>query len=574
MTRIGDQLVADGVVKRETVETVAGHLHRHGLRLGEALVKEAGLEERDVYRALAETHGVEFGETETLLRTAIPDLADRISRRFIDHERALPIAYLDNSVVVASCDPKAPIDDIAAALGVPRGRLVLLTPTDWRRLRTAIDLSRLHKEEVADASEQEEAPRADLLSGDGGSQAEMVALFHAMLLDAIGERASDIHLERYGNRVRVRLRVDGDLHDVLHYQLSPAQLTGLVNVVKVRADLDIAERRLPQGGRYSTKAGGHTFDLRVQTQPSLYGEHVVIRLLPQDTKILTIEDLGLSPVVAKQYRRLLDSPQGMVLVVGPTGSGKSTTLYAGLQILASDETRKVLTVEDPIEYALENVQQSQAHPELGFGFAGAMRAFVREDPDVILVGEIRDGETALEAIRASQTGHLVLSTLHCNDTVDAVQRLVDLGMHRNSIASELLAVVAQRLAKRICSGCRVADASPDDELLHEIFGAGRVPEGFQFFRGAGCARCGGRGTHGRIAVAELLPASADLRRAISESLPVDDLRARAVAAGLVPLRAHALSLVHAGVISLAELPDLLPPEMLAAQSAAALDVPI
>jgi type IV pilus assembly protein PilB len=573
VTRIGDQLVQDGVVDRTTVETVAGHLHRHGLRLGEALVKEAGVEERDVYRALAETHGIEFSSTEQLLTLAIPDLSERVSRKFIDHERVLPVAYRDNAVLVASANPEAPAAQVAAALGVAKARLVLLTPTDWRRLRTAIDLSRLHKAELAE-EKAEEAPRGDLLSGDGTSQAEMVALFNAMLLDAIGERASDIHLERYGNRVRVRIRVDGDLHDVLHYRLTPDQLTGLVNVVKVRADLDIAERRLPQGGRYSTRAGGHSFDLRVQTQPALHGEHVVIRLLPQDTKILTIEDLGLSPVVAKRYRRLLDSPQGLVLVVGPTGSGKSTTLYAGLQILAADETRKVLTVEDPIEYALENVQQSQAHPELGFGFANAMRAFVREDPDVILVGEIRDGETALEAIRASQTGHLVLSTLHCNDTVDAVQRLVDLGMHRNSIASELRAVIAQRLAKRICKSCRAPDPAPDPELLAEVFPGGNVPSGFQLFKGAGCARCGGRGTHGRIAVAELLPASADLRRAISQSMPVDDLRARAVAAGLVPLRDHALHLVGTGVITLDELPDLLPPEMLAASGPAPIEIPI
>jgi type IV pilus assembly protein PilB len=237
--------------------------------------------------------------------------------------------------------------------------------------------------------------------------------------------------------------------------------------------------------------------------------------------------------------------------VGPTGSGKSTTLYAGLQALAKDATRKVLSIEDPIEYAVAGVQQTQTRPEVGFHFAQAMRAFVREDPDVILVGEIRDGETALEAIRASQTGHVVLSTLHCNDSTDAVQRLVDLGMHPNSIGSELLAVVAQRLAKRICESCRV-ETSADKELLRELFPAGSPPD-LRCFTGRGCGRCGGHGTHGRIAVIEWLRASSAIRRAISRRLPVDELRDAALGAGLVTMRRSALELVRGGVISLGEL---------------------
>jgi type IV pilus assembly protein PilB len=248
-------------------------------------------------------------------------------------------------------------------------------------------------------------------------------------------------------------------------------------------------------------------------------------------------------------------------VVGPTGSGKSTTLYAGLQLLAADPSRKVISVEDPIEYALAGVQQCQVLPEVGFTFANAMRAFVREDPDVILVGEIRDAETALEAIRASQTGHLVLSTLHCNDSVDAVQRLLDLGSHPNSIGSELLAVIAQRLAKRICPSCRT-ETEPDPELAQEVFPLG-VPQGFRTWKGTGCSHCGGHGTRGRIAVAELLQVSADFRLAISHHLPVDDLREVARRSGLRPLRDEALSLVQRGIIEFIELRDLLTGEHLA-----------
>jgi type IV pilus assembly protein PilB len=381
-----------------------------------------------------------------------------------------------------------------------------------------------------------------------------------MLLEAISERASDIHLERYGDRIRVRLRIDGDLRDVGRYRLTPADLMGIVNVVKIRANLDITERRLPQGGRIRVKAKDQTFDLRVQVQPSLYGEHVVIRLLPQNVKLLTVEDLGFDGALAASYRRLLGQPAGLVLVVGPTGSGKTTTLYAGLQILASDPTRKVITVEDPIEYAIEGVQQTAVRPEIGFSFADAMRSFVRQDPDVILVGEIRDSETALEAIRASQTGHLVLSTLHCNDATDAVQRLIDLQMHANSIASELLAVMSQRLAKRICEGCRREDA-PDPELLKAVFPKG-PPAGFKSFKGAGCTRCGGHGTWGRIACVEFLGANPELRAAIARRPTVEELRGLALRIHFTPLRESALALVRRGAISLSELPFMIPWERL------------
>jgi type IV pilus assembly protein PilB len=358
----------------------------------------------------------------------------------------------------------------------------------------------------------------------------------------------------------VRLRIDGDLIDRPHFHLSSQDVQGILNVIKIDAGMDIAERRLPQGGRFAAQAAGQVFDLRVQTQPALHGEHVVVRLLPQEVRLLSIEDLGFPPPAAALYRRLLDVPVGLVLVVGPTGSGKSTTLYAGLQVLAQDTTRKVLTIEDPIEYAIEGIQQSQVRPELGFGFADAMRSFVRQDPDVILVGEIRDPETALEALRASQTGHLVLSTLHCNDTIDAVQRLRDLGQHPASIAAELCAVIAQRLAKRICLQCR-EPAALDPWLLLEIYPDGPPPD-FRSFHGVGCAQCEGRGTHGRIAVVETLPAGPLLRRAIALGATYDELHTAAVAEGLLPMRDQALALVQEGVIAFSELRALLPPERL------------
>jgi type IV pilus assembly protein PilB len=557
--RLGDLLVAEGVARREDVERAAGDAARTHRHLAEVLLEETASDENAVYRVLAAQRGLAFGEVEVLLGELDLELVRAVPRAYLHHVRAVPIRRADGVVRLATSDPDVAVSDVAKAFGTRALDVRLVTPTGYRRLWAAIELA-----EDAARREQRATPvsreAVDLLA-KSDVDAHFIALFEALLLDAIGERASDIHLEQYGERVRVRLRIDGELREVPRYRMTPDDLRGVVNVVKVAADLDIAERRRPQGGRMRRRAGGHVFDLRVQTQPSLYAEHLVIRLLPQDTRLLTIEDLGLSKDVARELRRLLEHPSGLVLVVGPTGSGKSTTLYAGLQILAADGTRKVITVEDPIEYAIEGVQQTQVNPDIGFAFADAMRAFVREDPDVILVGEIRDGETALEAIRASQTGHLVLSTLHCNDTVDAVQRLVDLGMHRSSIASELLAVLSQRLAKRICEGCRVV-ATPSPELLAEIFPRG-VPEGFRSFRGAGCERCRGRGTYGRVAVVELLSTGAELRKTIARGVAVDELREAAVAAGLRPLRRAALELVAAGTIALDELRDMLSVEHMA-----------
>ena len=391
--------------------------------------------------------------------------------------------------------------------------------------------------------------------------ARLVAVYEALLLDAVADRASDVHLEKYRDRVRVRLRVDGELRDLHHYQISAAEYRGLVNVVKLRADMNIAERRLPQGGRSQVRVGNDRFDLRVQVQPSLHGEDVVIRLLPQNSPLISIDGLGMAPSIAAHYRRLLNNPAGLVLVVGPTGSGKSTTLNAGLQLLAKDTSRKVITVEDPIEYSIEDIQQTRVRPEIGFSFADAMRSFVRQDPDVILVGEIRDHETALEAIRASQTGHIVLSTLHCNDAIDAVQRLFDLNVHPNSLSSELLAVIAQRLAKRICQHCKTP-AEPDPQILHELFPKD-VPKNFQAFYGKGCDQCHGTGTKGRVAVIEYLQLNGELRDSISRRIPMGELRAQALDSGLVTMRDSALDHVIQGNIPLTELPRILPEERMA-----------
>lgn len=561
--RLGPELVRMGLATSEEVESAATESRRLHRPMGEVMVEHGVVEERDLYRALAALHELPFKGSEALLPLIDPVLASSVPERFQLSHQVLPIARRGDRILVATSDPRVQVPELASALNARHVDHVVVTATDLHRLRFANEL-----QQTGTAGRAAPAVRqaADLLSSDPEATEAAQRLLDELLLDAVAERASDIHIETYRGRTRVRIRVDGDLRDLGHYNLGEMQRLGLTNVIKVRAGLDIAEHRLPQGGRFVTRSGKQVFDIRTQTQPCLHGEHVVMRLLPQDTTLVGIDELGFPPAIARIYRRLLESPGGLVLVVGPTGSGKSTTLYAGLQVLAADRSRKVITVEDPIEYALDGIQQTQVRPEIGFEFANAMRAFVREDPDVILVGEVRDGETALEALRASQTGHLVLTTLHCNDTVDAVQRLVDLGMHPNSIASELLAVFSQRLARRICEQCR-APVEPPADLVQEVFPKG-VPGGMKFFKGAGCEHCRGTGCHGRIAAIEYLPASPELRLAIAHRATVDELRGHALRAGLLPLRDHALMLVRDGIIPLEELKMMLPPERLAPESGA------
>ncbi|MFC6684626.1 GspE/PulE family protein [Marinobacter koreensis] len=569
--RNAEQILIDlGVIDEKMLAEARTEAAKSNTRVLDLVRRKLNLDEIDLYRKLAQQRGMTFVDAEELMPQLQPALFRRFSRTFLDLSRMVPVSESGGQITVITDDPDVRTDQLERLTPQSSIQCLLVTPTDFRRIWSSLDLTAKGRQFVADHSqptgEQPEPaqsrsePLGDA-SGHHHVSPYLVSVYEAILLDAVSEKASDIHIEQYDERVRVRLRVDGELHDLPQYQLTPRELRGVINVIKLRAELNIAEHRLPQGGRSQLKMGDNRFDLRVQTQPSLHGEHAVIRLLPQTGRAMTISELGMSRVIGARYQRLLDNPAGLVLVVGPTGSGKSTTLYAGLQTLADDGRRKVITVEDPIEYSIDNIQQTRVRADIGFSFADAMRAFVREDPDVILVGEIRDQETALEAIRASQTGHVVLSTLHSNDAVDSLQRLYDLGIHPNSIAGELLAVIAQRLAKRICTHCR-RPAEPEPMILSELFPDG-APANFQCFEGEGCDKCNGRGTVGRVAIVEYLEVNADIRNAISSQPPIGELRWRALDAGLITMRDSALDQVIEGIIPLSELPRILPRERMA-----------
>ena len=524
----------------------------------------------ELYRSLAKQSKLPLGKVEHLLEHIQPGLFNACPRAFLDYNHLIPAYIKGNKLKLVTHDPDASTSDIQHIFPNYKIDKILVTPTDFHRLWSVLDLYR----RSSNLSLSPEIPQEeDLLKKDTSEpEPHLISVFEALLLDAVAERASDIHVEQYNERIRIRLRVDGELIDVNYYNLSAKELRGLINVIKLRCNLNIAERRLPQGGRSRLTVGGNVFDLRVQTQPSLHGEHVIIRLLPQNSSTIEIEELGFSRQIANHYRRLLNNPAGLVLVVGPTGSGKSTTLYAGLQLLAKDGHRKVITIEDPIEYSINNIQQVRVRPEIDFNFADAMRSFVRQDPDVILVGEIRDHETALEAIRASQTGHVVLSTLHSNDAVDALQRVYDLGIQPNSLASELLAVIAQRLAKKICPHCK-EETQPEPEILSELFPEG-VPDNFRCFKGKGCSQCKNTGSHGRVAVVEYMQINDSIRNAISQQPPIGEMRKLALDCGLVSMRDSALDHVIQGNIPLSELPRILPAERMAPEPRGQLDTPL
>lgn len=533
--------------------------HEHTLLIDE-LIHMQNLDPVALYQALSKHYGIPLGSADELIAALDRHLYAQLSRAYLDHEHVIPISSDGHDLKVACRDPNCSMEELQRIFPGQKIHRILITPVDYRRLWSSLDRHAGSVELIAAPADGNGAE--DLLEQKkGNAETRLVAIYESLLLDAVADRASDIHLELYPGGVRVRLRVDGELRDLHHYQMNEEEYRGLVNVVKLRSELNIAERRLPQGGRSQARVGDQRFDLRVQVQPSLHGEHVVIRLLPQNSSLISIEALGMQSNIAAAYKRLLRNPAGLVLVVGPTGSGKTTTLNAGLQLLAQDVTRKIITVEDPIEYSIDNVQQTRVRPDIGFGFSDAMRSFVRQDPDVILVGEIRDNETALEAIRASQTGHVVLSTLHCNDAVDAVQRLFDLNVNPNSLASELLAVIAQRLAKRICEHCKIED-TPDPGILKELFPKG-VPQGFRCYRGKGCQHCRDSGTRGRVGVIEYLQFNPELRNAISRRTPVGELRGLALDSGLFSMRDSALDHVIQGNIALAELPRILPQERMA-----------
>ncbi|MBN1653211.1 MAG: type II secretion system ATPase GspE [Deltaproteobacteria bacterium] len=577
---VGEVLLRRGAVSEEHLRKAVEVAREKNARLKDVLVATDVIEENTLIKVLADELGFEF--IAKIKVDEVPnELVKRVPINFARQNQLLPIAQHDHTVVVAFADvlDLSPLDDLRALLGSPCEAVV--APADV--IEDAINLvyERHDENALADAKEGEETEELqDLI--DMTDEAPVIRWVNNLFYEAVRSRASDIHIEPTDTDVVVRYRIDGTL-----YKIKTAHrgfLKSIVSRVKIEAGLNIAETRLPQDGRITKKIKGKLVDVRVSTIPTARGERIVLRLLDKEQALLDLPQLGFNPAKLAHIESLIAKPNGIILVTGPTGSGKTTTLYACLNKINSPELN-IMTVEDPVEYELKGISQMHVKPKIGLTFASGLRSFLRQDPDVIMVGEIRDRETAEIAIHASLTGHLVLSTLHTNDAAGAITRLVEMGIQPYLITSTLLAVLAQRLVRKLCTVCRQPYVPTQDEITSlEINGArnpastfasernatisqGPRPDegdtGLIFYRPVGCDACAGTGYRGRTGIYELLIIDEPIRYEILNSSDSNRITRVARERGLSILREDGARQVVQGITS--------PEEVLAATQAGELE---
>jgi type IV pilus assembly protein PilB len=550
-------LLSEGLITQAQLDAALKAQAERGLPIGQLLVEDGAVTDAVLMGALARQLDLEFVDLAEypIDRGAVALLPEAMARRLL----ALPVTWAEDRLVVAMADPGnvLAVDDLRAVTGADV-HVVVATRT---QLVEAID--RFHRldaevDEVAQIAAEELAGDDDPRSGQDGvtresvEDAPIVKFVNLLIAQAVADRASDIHVEPTETDLRIRFRVDGVLHEVMH---SPRSIQGgVISRLKVMADINIAERRIPQDGRISLSVAGKAVDLRVATLPTVYGEKVVMRILDKAQARLSLPDLGFHPAVLPRFEACFRKPYGTILVTGPTGSGKSTTLYATLNVLNSTD-KNVITVEDPVEFRLPGVNQVQVNPKAGLTFASALRSILRSDPDIVLVGEIRDRETATIAIEASLTGHLVLSTLHTNDAASTPMRLVEMGVEPFLVVSALDCVVAQRLARKLCDRCREEYEPTHGELTEAGWPAALLKaEGPPLlYRAVGCAACSRTGYRGRLAVHEVMVLSEEIRRMVVERYSSDDIKKTALAQGMLTLREDGLVKVAQGKTTLEEL---------------------
>lgn len=548
--QLGQILLEQGLLTQEQLDRALGEHRATPKSLGRVLIDLGYIRERDLVRALAEQVGLEFVDlaeyqVDPGATTLLPEA---LARRY----RAIPIGERDGKLLVAMSDPANvyALDDIRAMTNRDV-QPVVATATD---VEQAIQKYGSMGDQV-EALASEASSKLDAEEGEGDMEAALedapiVKLVNAIMTQAVADRASDVHIEPTEKDVRVRYRVDGVLHEVMH---SPKNIqNGLISRLKVMADLNIAEKRVPQDGRIGMRVGAKALDLRLATLPTVYGEKIVIRILDKSQALLQLSDLGFHEEAFKRYEESFRKPYGAILVTGPTGSGKSTTLYATLNILNLPD-RNIITVEDPVEYRLHGVNQIQVNPKAGLTFASALRSILRADPDIVLIGEIRDRETAMIAIEAALTGHLVLSTLHTNDAAAAVTRLTEMEVETFLVASAVDCVVAQRLARKLCDRCREAYAPDPIELTEVGYPEWRVPEVKELFRPVGCSACSNTGYRGRMGLYEVMPVSEEIERLTVDRASSDQIRSVAIQQGMLTLRDDGLDKAARGLTSIEEI---------------------
>jgi type IV pilus assembly protein PilB len=552
--QLGEILLDEGLVSEAQLMAALDEQMARGQSLGRTLVEIGVLTEGQLVAALARQVGMAFVDLDEYQvdRSAVSMVPAALCRRYT----VLPVGFQDGALVLATADPGnvVAVDDVRTVSGMA----VLPIVATYENLSRAIERFCRADGEMEDLSsafeEEHQSQQAEVdLSNIGNAvedDAPIVRYVNLLVTQAISDRASDIHIEPTEHDLRVRYRIDGVLHEM---QRSPKQIQGgVISRVKIMSDIDIAERRKPQDGRMSVTHNGRKIDLRVATLPTVWGEKIVMRILDNSTASLDLRDLAFLEQNYETYREAYTKPYGMILVTGPTGSGKSTTLYATLNAVSKPEIN-VITVEDPVEYRLAGINQVQVNPKAGLTFAGALRSILRSDPDVVLLGEIRDHETAQIAIEAALTGHLVLSTLHTNDAPSAVTRLTEMGIEPFLVGSALDAVVAQRLARRLCAKCCESYTPTETELIGARFPwvpGEPLPE---LFRPVGCVACSRTGYRGRVALHEVMRVTEDIERlAVSRSSSAE-IAAVAQQQGMITLRDDGWQKVALGQTSVEEI---------------------
>jgi type IV pilus assembly protein PilB len=547
--RLGEMLVAANLATSEQVVSALGAMGTSGRSLGSQLIAEGSISERDLAETLARQQNLAVVD----LRQIIPDpaAAALMTEAMARALGAIPLSADEDTVVVAVVDPSpAVLKSLQKVIGRPltvnvatQSDITMAIGNSFRALASVN--FQVEAFQTRDSQNRVESALAPAVVSENAPVVQVVQL---MITQGLRDRASDIHIEPQGDRIRVRYRVDGALHEVL--DLPGTMGPAIVSRVKIMAGMNIVERRRPQDGQISLEIEGRALDIRVATTSVVSGEKVVMRLLDKSRPIFRLGQLGMAADVAERYSALLHSPYGMVICSGPTGSGKTTTLYGSLSEINTPE-RNIMTIEDPVEYTIPSINQIQINVQAGITFAGGLKSILRQDPDVILVGEIRDAETARIAVQSALTGHFVLSSLHATDSVAALHRLLDMGIESFLVASSITAVMSQRLLRRICDNCKENYDLPPPELalLHSM--GGQVPEG-GFVRGAGCNFCVQTGYLERIGVYEMMPVTDGIRELILDRASHDDVRKLARSEGMRTLREESVRLVEAGVTNLAE----------------------
>ncbi len=555
--RLGDLFVREGLITEEQLQQALAEAKEQKMRLGYALVKLGLVDEDELTRMLARQYRVPAVDLEKV--TVDPKILKIVPGDVVFKHLVLPLRKVGRTLTVAMANPTdlGAIDDLKFMTRYDIEPVIVGEYTLRKHLEGYYDqtddkmqdiLSDLVEEDDLEYVEEEEDEVNVTALQEQVEAAPVVKFINGLLTDAVNKGVSDIHIEPYEKDIRVRYRIDGALKEVMKPPMK--MKAALTSRIKILADLNIAERRVPQDGRIKLKMKNKVVDFRVSTLPVIFGEKIVLRILDASNLTLDLEMFGFEPKAEKDFMGAIMNPYGMVLVTGPTGSGKTTTLYSALSKINSDDVN-IMTAEDPVEYNLHGINQVLVRNEIGMTFAAALKAFLRQDPNIIMVGEIRDLETGGIAIKAALTGHLVLSTLHTNDAPSTVTRLIDMGLEPFNVAAAVNLVTAQRLLRRICSKCKV-ETTYSDEFLESA----KVPrdwyEKTTLYKGEGCDKCNGSGYKGRQGLYEVMAVNSKLRKLIMQEAATDEIREAALEGGMLTLRMDGLKKAEKGITTLDE----------------------